>query len=112
MIPRVQAVLSHTSGTARHWRGHIYIHTESAYRQRVRVAWHKVPMDRRLTITLPEQTVRMLDLEVLAPRRPLPPLGDVVQGDHASTSTPAFTNSRQSFERTAPPTPELGRSFV
>lgn len=69
-------------------------------------------MNRRLNITLPEQTVSVLNLEVLALGHLLPPMGDVVRRDHASTSTPAFTNSRQSFERTAPPTPELGRSFV
>ena len=54
----------------------------------------------------------LLDLEVLAPRRALPPVGDVVPRDHASGSMLAFTNSRQSFDRGAPSALAPGRSFV
>ena len=53
----------------------------------------------------------LLDLEILAPRRPLPPLGDVVPRDHASVSMLAFTNSRQSFDRRAPSASAPGRRF-
>ena len=54
----------------------------------------------------------LLDLEALAPRRPRPPLGDVVSWDHESVSTLEFTNSRQSVERGAPSASALGSSFV
>ena len=54
----------------------------------------------------------LLDLEVLGPRRPLPPLGDVVPRDHASGSMFAFTNSLQSFDRGTSAASAPGTSFV
>ena len=54
----------------------------------------------------------LLDLEVLGPRRPLPPLGDVVPRDHASASMLAFTSNRQSLDRGASAASAPGRSFV
>ena len=54
----------------------------------------------------------LLDLEILAPRRPLPPLADVVPRDHASVSILVFTSSRQSFDRFAPSASASGRSLV
>ena len=54
----------------------------------------------------------LLDLEILAPRRLLAPLGDEVSRDHASVSMLAFTSSRQSFDRRAPSASTPGRSLV
>ena len=60
----------------------------------------------------PADDQALLDLEVFGPRRPLPPLGDVVPWNHASASMLAFTNSRQSFDRGASTASAPGKSFV